>query len=149
MNDQNPNQTTAAPSGQDQNQKNSTASQPVSSGINKEREMPKTTDEPLIEVREHEIPKEIQGHVVKTKEHIEIPPDLRKMGVAAPPVASSVSDVAVKSVKLPLTDDQIEEGLHTQILSSFRWLAEWCLRQLRKAHIHLKKIGAHFVREKD
>jgi len=34
-------------------------------------------------------------------------------------------------VKLPLTDDQIQEGLHHRVFEAVRWLAVWCLRQLQ------------------
>lgn len=33
-------------------------------------------------------------------------------------------------VKLPLTQDQIQKGLHEQVWESIRWLAEWCQRQI-------------------
>ncbi len=36
-----------------------------------------------------------------------------------------------KKVTLPLTDDQIQEGLHHKIWESIRWLAEWCVRQIK------------------
>jgi len=34
-------------------------------------------------------------------------------------------------VKLPLTEDQIQKGLHQQVWDSIRWLAEWCVRQMK------------------
>lgn len=34
-------------------------------------------------------------------------------------------------VKLPLTEDQIQQGLHHKVWESVRWLAEWCLRQVK------------------
>lgn len=37
-------------------------------------------------------------------------------------------------VKLPLTESQIEEGLHHKIWESIRWLAEWCVRQVKLLH---------------
>ena len=33
-------------------------------------------------------------------------------------------------IKLPLSEGQIEEGLHHKIWESIRWLAEWCKRQV-------------------
>lgn len=122
--------------------------QPVSVGVDKEKEMPKPAEEPITDVKEHEIPKELKEHVVKTKEEIEIPPDLKKMGVSTPPASAKVSDVVTGAVKLPLTDDEIEQGVHMKVMNSFRWLAEWCLKQLKKAHIQLTKQGEHYKREK-
>lgn len=68
---------------------------------------------------------------------IELPHIVSQMGVtavgpAAPPVAG-----AAATITLPLTDDQIAQGLHQSLLSSWRWLAEWCDRQLRQAHVLL------------
>ncbi len=85
--------------------------------------------------------------VEKKSEVVTLPPDLKKMGVSAvgpqQPVAFSTT------VKLPLSDDQIAVGLHAKIIFSFRWLAEWCFRQLKKAHFHLRVIAGHAIREPD
>ena len=124
--------------------------QPVSGGIAKEQEMPALVDTPMEEVVEHEIPTEVKKHVAKTHERIDIPPDLQQVGVT-----SSGQDVTVSQVvkpsgpKLPLTDDQIAVGLHARIKTSLRWLAEWCFKQLKKAHYHLTQVGNHFTRTRD
>jgi len=34
-------------------------------------------------------------------------------------------------INLPLTEPQIEEGLHHKVWEAVRWMAEWCLRQLK------------------
>jgi len=34
-------------------------------------------------------------------------------------------------VVLPLTEEQVERGLHEKVWESIRWLAEWCVRQIR------------------
>ena len=83
--------------------------------------------------------------VTKKSETIQLPPDVARMGVQAVGPNQPVAFTGV--IKLPLTDDQIIVGLHAQIVSSLRWLAEWCLRQLKKAHIHLKSMGGKIVRE--
>lgn len=36
-----------------------------------------------------------------------------------------------QKVVLPLTDDQIKLGLHHKVWEAIRWLAEWCVRQLK------------------
>lgn len=124
--------------------------QPVDAGgVDKEKEVRKRVEAPLEEFIEPEPSAEVAKHLLKTKEEIELPPDLKKMGVGTPAAAGSVSDTAITSLTLPLTNDQIAAGLHAQILSSLHWLAEWCLRQLKKAHIHLQKIHGHFMRVKD
>ena len=69
------------------------------------------------------------------------------MGVQALGMAQPVTTAT--TVQLPLTDDQILTGLHAQIMTSLKWLAEWCIRQLKKAHVHLKNMGGKVVREKE
>lgn len=34
-------------------------------------------------------------------------------------------------VKLPLTEEEIQRGLHHKVWESMRWLAEWCVRQVK------------------
>lgn len=124
--------------------------QPVSYGVNKESEAPKTKESANYDVKEMDVPKEVEKHVSVTNESIELPPDLKKMGVSTPASTSAVSQVVPsKPINLPLSDDQIGTGLQSQLMTSLRWLAEWCLKQLKVAHLHLKKMGGHFVRESD
>lgn len=118
-------------------------------GVDKEKEARQIAEGPLEEIVEPEPSEEVARHLVKTREEIRLPPDLKTMGVSTPAVTKAVSDTATTSPTLPLTDDQIALGLQAQILSSLRWLAEWCLRQLKKAHLHLKKVHGHFLKVKD
>ena len=37
-------------------------------------------------------------------------------------------------VTLPLTEEQVQTGLHQQVWASIRWLAEWCVRQIKLLH---------------
>lgn len=89
-----------------------------------------------------------QAGVTKMSETIEIPPDLKKMGVQT--MGSTAVFASNASLKLPLTDDQIVTGLHSQVLMSLRWLSEWCIKRLKIAHVHLKVItGGKVVRERE
>ena len=135
---------------QDQNapiQKNPVVPQPVG-GFSKEADMPRVSEPLMQEMPEFEIPKEVASHVSKVQEHIEIPPDLKSIGVTIPHSHGKVSDSLQKNLSLPLTDDQIGQGLHADIKSSLRWLSVWCAKQLRKAGFRLKEVGQHSVREK-
>ena len=118
------------------------------SGLNKEVDMPRSAEAPIEEVKEYEVPKEVSTHVTKVQDIIELPPDLINIGVSAPHSHGSVSDILQKELKLPLTDDQIGAGLDGNVKASGTWLATWCEKQLKRIHIHLKKIGQHFVRVK-
>lgn len=38
------------------------------------------------------------------------------------------------TITLPLTEDQVRTGLHHKIIDGARWLAEWCVVLIKKAH---------------
>lgn len=99
----------------------------------------------LEEVRkELELAPEVKETGVEVrKEEIELPPPLPKMGVTP---TGATAPISVPAVSLPLTDDKIATGLGTSIWASICWLASWCLRQLKKAHIKLKKVHGRIVR---
>ncbi len=123
------------------NQKaNFTANNSASVGVNKEKEPVGTKESFLKEVgSEVEIPAEVQrSGVVPRTEKIEIPPDLKQIGLTQTGLATPVP--FQPTLNLPITDEEIEKGLHASILTSLRWLAEWCLFQLKKAHLTLKVI---------
>ncbi|MBI3577343.1 hypothetical protein HY086_04875 [Candidatus Gottesmanbacteria bacterium] len=82
----------------------------------------------------HEVPlkAEVSGAGVKIHPTtVAIPQKVSQMGVTAVGQASPLPTV---TVTLPLTDDQIAQGLHASITSSWRWLAEWCVRKLKQLH---------------
>lgn len=122
----------------------------VASTTGKEQEGAKiVAAEGVAEVgREVELPKEVEKAGVEVvKETIELPPDVKKLGVTTTgpsvPVATATT---IPQVALPISDQQVVVGLHAQILSSLRWLAIWCIRKLKKAHIALKKIHGKIIR---
>src|SRR3989344_5741913 len=39
-----------------------------------------------------------------------------------------------QTVTLPLTEDQVVQGLHHKVWDSLRWWAEWCVRQIKLLH---------------
>lgn len=117
-------------------------------GLHKEQEPLGTIDTNDLEEVSQELklsPELEQAGVVNRSDTIELPPDIRKMGVTASGPSQPVG--IATSVTLPLSDDQIVVGLHAQIVSSIRWLAEWCVKRLKKAHVHLKQLGGKVVRE--
>jgi len=95
--------------------------------------------------KEIEPAKEIEKLGVQLKkEEIKLPPAVEKMGVR--PSGAAMPAPSAPAVTLPLTDDQVVKGLAFPLISSLRWLAEFCLRQLKKAHIGLKKVHGKMVR---
>lgn len=79
-------------------------------------------------------------------ETVLIPPDLKTMGVVPSGSSVPVSTAATVQIVLPLPDQKIEEGLHMQVYSALRWLSEWCIRKLKKAHMTLKVVHGKVLR---
>lgn len=69
---------------------------------------------------------------------VEITPEMAELGITAvPPVIAPQTMAAADDqalVILPLTEEEVEEGLHHKVSDSIRWLAEWCLRLIKIAH---------------
>ena len=120
----------------------------ASSGLGEKEKEISGREREILEVvgKEIEPTKEIKETGVRLKkEEVEVPPPIEKLGVR--PVGPAVPPPP-PAVSLPLTDDQVLTGLAAPILSSLRWLAEFCLRQLKKALISLRKIHGRIVRVK-
>ena len=89
--------------------------------------------------------------MTKFSDTIELPPDVKKLGVThtGPSVPiTPVTTTVLPSVALPISDNQVVAGLHAQVVSALRWLAEWCMRRLKKAHIALKEAHGKVMRVK-
>lgn len=115
-------------------------------GVQKEVESPRMVEAEVQAVKEFEVSPEVARHVAVQRDTVEIPPDLQQLGVQQAPQDQTATTTVLPNLALPLTDDQIGEGLQAGIRTSFRWLAAWCKRQLEKVHVHLKKIHGHFIR---
>lgn len=87
--------------------------------------------------QEIELPKEVAAAGVTQKPTaVQLPQAVTQMGVT--PVGQMGLPQA-PAAALPLTETQIVLGLKQSITSSWRWLAEWCIRKLKQLH---KKIHA-------
>lgn len=116
----------------------------------KERELFQRQDElQLEEIRKDlELAPEMKeaGVELLTHEELELPPSVKQMGVTQTVEETSFPQAA--PVVVPLADDKIIQGtgVGTSVWASLTWLAQWCLRQLKKAHVKLKKIHGKIVR---
>lgn len=124
----------------------------VTTGVGKEGspiivESHETISEVTTEV---EIPTEVEkAGVVSFKETIELPPDMKNLGVTQiGPSAPIQSAPPLPQVDLPISDSQVVVGLHAGIGNAFRWLATWCIKKLKKAHVALKVIHGKIIRVK-
>lgn len=97
--------------------------------------------------QEIELPREVASAGVKVRPtSVSLPTPVTQLGVK--PSGPSVPLGTGATVVLPLSDEQIAVGLHQSLTSSWRWLAEWCLRRLKQLHLVLKSVHGKFVRVK-
>lgn len=97
--------------------------------------------------QEIDLPKEVSAAGVKVQSTVvPLPPTMSQMGVK--PAGVNVSLGTGATVSLPLSDDQIVQGLHQDITTSWRWMAEWCVRKLKQLHLVFKYIHGKLVRVK-
>lgn len=124
----------------------------VTTGVGKEGSPVKVeSHETVSEVTtEVEIPTEVEkAGVVSFKETIELPLDVKNLGVTQTGASAPLqSTPALPRVDLPISDNQVVVGLHTSIGNAVRWLATWCIKKLKKAHIALKVIHGKIIRVK-
>lgn len=97
--------------------------------------------------QETSVPKEVLSAGVRVRPtSIPIPSPVAKMGVK--PAGQNIPVQTTTTIVLPLTDDQIVVGLHQSVTNSLRWLAEWCVRRLKQAHIAVTTAGGKLIRGK-
>jgi len=97
----------------------------------------------LQEAVEHEPNEEVKPFVQPKAETIELPPDLKILGLQ--PVSNSQFQ-SYQNIKLPISDDKIIQGLHAPISSSLRWLATLAVYMLRLGHLQLRIVGGKVIR---
>lgn len=125
------------------------AGPPVGVGVGgKEIEPPAQSlgETPALKEVGHEVPltAEVSGAGVKIHPTtIQLPQKVSQMGVK---VVGQAPAPPVITVKLPLSDEQIAQGLHQSIMSSWRWMAEWCIRRLKQVHLGFKSIHGKIMR---
>lgn len=103
------------------------------------------TEVPLPKEAGHEgLTKEVASAGVSVQPTtIPVPGPVAQMGVQPGPANIPMPTAAVT---LPISDDQIAEGLGKSIRESFRWLAEWCIRRLKQVHVGLQSIHGRLTR---
>lgn len=97
------------------------------------------------EVVEHkaELDEEVRPYIKVRPETIDLPEDLKNMGLQA----STSSDFpSYQNIKLPMSDEKIIAGLHQPVTASVRWLATLMEYLLKQAHLVLKVVNGKVVR---
>ena len=92
---------------------------------------------------EDNVEEEVRPFVSPRAETIELPPDLKKLGLQA---VSHTNFPSYRNIKLPLSDEKIVVGQKAPITSSFHWLAAFALYILAQAHLGLKVVHGHVIR---
>lgn len=80
---------------------------------------------------------------------VELPPDVKTLGGGTPAPVPVPAAPAVPPVQLPVSDDTVARGLHADVANPLLWLAFWCVRKLKKAHVLLKVVQGKVVRVKE
>lgn len=83
------------------------------------------------EYKEPALPKETEGWMEKLEkgESISLPqPVTDDQGQV---IMQDITQEEEKKVVLPMTEQEVKEGLHHKVFDSVRWLAEWCWRAVR------------------
>jgi len=79
---------------------------------------------------EMELPKEVSAvGVTQQPTVIPIPQPISQLGLK--PTGSNIPIQTSPSVTIPLSDSELAQGLHMSVINSFRWLAQWCQKQLK------------------
>ncbi|HKZ34297.1 MAG TPA: hypothetical protein VJ179_00295 [Patescibacteria group bacterium] len=98
-----------------------------------EKEYPQKEEQRTIEEAERfQIPPEMAEWLKEVEVEPQIPADLQSQGVV--PSGSNVPVFDDTTSPVPLTQTQIRPALHKKAQDAVRWLAEWCIRQLKVLH---------------
>ena len=95
------------------------------------------------EVVEHKAEEEVRPYISPRQDTIELPPDLKKMGLQP---TSSTQFSSYQNITLPIPDEKIVVGLHAPITSSIRWLATLAVYLLARVHLGLKVFHGKVIR---
>ncbi len=92
-----------------------------------------TRGKEVTEIREvvthPEVAPELEGYIEKVEKDTELQKALADDYVKA--IGMQSASAQNPQVTIPLTNDQIQAGLHHKVWEAIRWLAEWCVRQMK------------------
>jgi len=96
------------------------------------------------EVVEKTVEKEVEPYITPRQEEVKLDESLKKAGLQ--PISGRIKFPDYRSLKFPISDERVLEGLHAPINSSLRWFSELIVYILKKFHIQLKKVHGKVVR---
>ena len=95
------------------------------------------------EMVEHKAEEEVRPYISPRQDTIELPPDLKKMGLQP---TSTTQFSSYQNIKLPISDEKVLVGLHAPVTSSIRWLATLAVYLLARVHLGLKVVHGKVIR---
>ena len=84
---------------------------------------------------------QIEGYLERVEKQVEIDKDIASMVQTPPQMPQIIADdqgqvvaqaIPEDAIDLPLTQNQVEEGLHHPVVDAVRWLAEFCVMIIKK-----------------
>jgi len=113
-------------------------------GTNRPKEAePISAEFEIKEPVEHSPEEEVRPFVSPRAETIELPPDLKALGLEA---VSHSKFPSYKNIKLPLSDEKIIVGQKAPFTTGIRWLSTFALYILAQAHLGLKVVHGKVIR---
>lgn len=97
----------------------------------------------MVQPKEKEISPEVVEYIKQRDQVMNVPKDLKDLGVSAG-TDEALSDK--NGPHLAISDEEIVEGLHQPVTSSWRWLAELMKYILLQAHYTFKTVHGHVKR---
>lgn len=103
--------------------------------VTKEKELPTLREEKLLQEAEArlEIEEHLKPYIEKVEEEPQISDDLSGHLHSHSQAATQVLQTG-PTIQLPLTEAEIEKGLHHKVWDSILWLATWCVKIAKEAH---------------
>jgi len=129
-----------------QDQSTATQHVPLSSGSKEGESIAIASNEFSLKAVATEVmlPKEaIQAGLTVTHQSVPLPPQVIQAGVKTVGVHTPVFGQQGSGLQLPLSDNQIAQALNDSVQKSVRWLAEWCVRQIKVMHAVVSRKERH------
>ena len=113
--------------------KNNPPGGPAPSVVHGGKEVIKEMPEYLGEVPQApEVGPELKEHGVEAvSETMELPPEVKRAGVETDRLSMYEPPKENLVAQVPLTTQQMQQGLHAKVTNSILWLVYWCIRQIK------------------
>lgn len=108
--------------------------------------MSKEMEQPDLQELEQEALQQVEAYIDRVEKKTELDPAVAQVVQQAPsttptppPVADEKGQVLMEpsepkpqKITLPLSQEQVTEGMHHKVMDSLRWMSEWCVMIIKK-----------------